>query len=115
MERTQNLWAVVHAENFTSFIPIAGKRLEVDYQALARPSTGDASCKCSPPGYTRLIPDLSERAATRPWLTAEEVYGEAGKWTYPTQCGGAYRNAFKNMHAYFASLLREVSELPQTI
>ena len=72
-------------------------------------------CGCPPPDYTCLIPALSKRVALRPWLTAEELYEEAGRWDYPIQCGRSCRNAFKNMHIYFASLLKGMSELPQKI
>ena len=80
-----------------------------------RPSASDPSCTCPPPGYTRLIPLLCERVATRPWLTAEELFKEAARWDYRKPCSYACRNAFKNMHVYFTSLLKGISELPQTI
>ena len=81
------------------------------------PTPSDSSCKCPSPGYTCLVPALCHRVGTRPWLTAEELYEEAAKWGYPTQCSftGPCRNSFRNMHAYFTSLLKGISELPQTI
>ena len=50
-----------------------------------------------------------------PWLTAEEVYREAGRHGYLTQRSGSGRNEFRNTHVYFASLLEGISELPKTI
>jgi len=79
------------------------------------PYAGDLSCQCLSPGYTGLVPALCHRVAARPWLTAEELYGEAARWDYPTKCSHSCRNAYKNMHAYFTSLLKGISELPQTI
>jgi len=88
-------------------------------QALVKnhpfPSSSDPSCDCPPPRYPRLIPGLCERVATRPWLTAEELYEEVARWSYPDKCGKTCRNALTNMHAYFSSLLKGISELPQTI
>ena len=80
-----------------------------------RPTPSDSTCKCAPPGYGSVVPALCQRVITRPWLTAEELYEEAGRWGYPVGCNTSCRNAFKNMHAYFNSLLKGVSELPQTI
>ena len=80
-----------------------------------RPSPSNSSCQCFPPTYSSLIPALCQRVATRPQLTAEELYEEAARFIYPTKCGDSCRNAFKNMHAYFTSLLKGISELPQTI
>ena len=80
------------------------------------PTSKDPSCKCPPPDYTGLVSALSQRVATRPWLTAKELFEEVGRRGYPTQCSlFECRNSFKNMHVYFASLLNGVSELPQTI
>jgi hypothetical protein len=79
------------------------------------PSTEDRSCKCSPPQYVSLVLALCQHVAVKPWLTTEELYEEVARWGYPTQCSSACRNAIKNMHAYFSSILRGVSELPQTI
>ena len=79
------------------------------------PTSSNSSCKCPPPSYTSTVPALCKRVATRPWLTAEELYEEVAGWGYPTQCNSHCRNAFRNMHVYFASLLKGVSELPQTI
>jgi hypothetical protein len=80
-----------------------------------RPSAGDSSCRCPPPPYARLVPALCQRVTMKPWLTTEELYEEVAKWSYPTQCSGVCRNTIGNMHGYFSSILRMVSELPQTI
>ena len=74
------------------------------------PSTEDPSCECPPPQYARLVPALCQRVATKPWLTTEELYEEVAKWSYPAHCSGACRNAIKNMHAYFSSILRRSEE-----
>ena len=80
------------------------------------PTSSDSSCSCPSPGYISFVPGLCQRVATRPWLTAEELFEEAARWGYPTQCSNfECRNSFKNMHAYFTSLLKAISELPQTI
>jgi hypothetical protein len=79
------------------------------------PSSNSLLCQCPPPNYTSLVPALCQRVATRPWLTAEELYGEVGKWDYPDKCNGTCRNTIKNMTAYFSSLLKGLSDLPQTI
>jgi len=79
------------------------------------PSSVGLVCFCPPPTYTSLVPSLCHRVAERPWLTAEELYEEAARWDYPTKCSDSCRNTFKNMHAYFTSLLKGISELPQTI
>jgi len=79
------------------------------------PTASDPSCKCSTPKYTALTSALCQRVATKPWLTAEEVYKDATKSGYPARCNDSCRNAYKNMHAYLNSLLKGVSDLPQTI
>ena len=79
------------------------------------PTSSDPSCKCPPQSYVNMVPVLCKRVAARLWLTAEELYEEVAKWGYPTQCNQHCRNAFRNMHVYFTSLLKGVSELPQTI
>ena len=80
------------------------------------PLPGSIFCGCPPPDYTCLVTALSKRVAAGPaWLTAEELYEEAGRWDYPTQCGCDCRNAFKNMRKYFATLLKGMSELPRKI
>jgi hypothetical protein len=80
------------------------------------PSPSGTSCKCPPPSYSRLVPSLCQRVATRPWLTTEELYEEILRWDYPNKCSGSTcRNSIQNMHVYFSSLLKGISELPQTI
>ena len=79
------------------------------------PSTNNSSCECLTPNYSMFVPALCGRVATRPWITAEELYEEASRWNYPVICSNSCRNAFRNMHAYFASLLKGISELPQTV
>ena len=79
------------------------------------PSSNGPDCKCSPPKYTGLVPALCRRVATRPWLTAEELYEEVGRHRcYPIKCGESCRNAIHNLIAYFSSLLRGMADLPQT-
>ena len=90
----------------------AARNLITDHH---RPFPSDSSCQYPPPDYSGLVPVLCQRVATIPWLTAEELYGEASRCHYPPRCNNACRNAFKNMHAYFTSLLKGISELPQTI
>ena len=79
------------------------------------PSPSDASCVCPPPLWSGLAPSLCQRVSTAPWLTAEELFEEAAKWGYPTQCGYSCRNAWENMHKQFVSLVERISDLPQTI
>ena len=79
------------------------------------PLPSGSSCKCEPPDYSGLVPALCEIVATRPWLTVEEVYETAGNYHYPWICGRECRNALGNVRAYLASILRDISRLPQTI
>jgi hypothetical protein len=80
------------------------------------PSSSGSSCKCPPPVYTSLVPSLCQHVVTKPWLTTEELYEEVARWTYPNRCSSkACRNSIRNMHVYFSSLLKGISELPQTI
>ena len=79
------------------------------------PSSSGPSCLCSPPNYSNVISDLRKRVATRPWLTAEELYESVYKYDYPKKCSNDCRDSTKNMHAYFSSLLKGISALPQTI
>jgi len=79
------------------------------------PTPSNSSCQCPPPSYSRLVPSLCQRVSTRPWLTAEELYKEVARWEYPSRCNSSCRNAVTNMHAYFSSLLKGISELPQTV
>ena len=79
------------------------------------PSASNASCKCSPPSCRILVSALCQRVATKPWLTAEEVFKDAARSGYPARCNDSCRHAYKNMHAYLTSLLEGVSKLPQTI
>ena len=74
----------------------------------------DRSCACSPTNFPAMIQALSQRLATRPWLTAEGLYEEAAKSSNSIFCLNC-RNSFKNMHTWFSSILKDVSELPQTI
>jgi hypothetical protein len=79
------------------------------------PVSTDSSCTCSPLNCKRVVSALSQRVGTRPWLTAEGLCEEIAKGDYPKKCGNNCRNALKNVHAYFTSLLRALSDLPQTI
>ena len=78
-------------------------------------STGKPTCECPLPSYTCFVPALCRRVATRPWLTAEELYEEVATSDHPNPCCRYCHNGFKNMHVYFTSLLKGLSELPQTI
>ena len=82
-----------------------------------RPSPSDSYCKCPPPGYPNLIPALCRRLTARPSLTLEELYEDVVVFDYQNKCnaGSNCRHSVRNMHAYFTSLLRGISELPQTI
>ena len=79
------------------------------------PTRSDPSCQCPLPSYSRLVPSIYQRVATRPWLTAEELYEEVARWDYPSRCNSSCRNAVTNMHAYLSSILKGISELPRTI
>ena len=79
------------------------------------PSSSDLSCCCDPPDYSNLISDLCKRVARRPWLTAEELYDSVYEYNYPKKCSNDCRDSNKNVHAYLSSLLKGISELPQTI
>ena len=72
-------------------------------------------CSCPPQPYTCLVPALCQRVVTRPWLTTEEMYEEVARWDYPNKCSDICRNTIRNMHVYFSSILKGISELPQTI
>ena len=74
----------------------------------------DRSCVCPPTDFPAVIQAISQRLATRPWLTAENLYEEAAKSSNPKYCVSC-RNSLKNMDAWFSSILKDVSELPQTI
>jgi len=79
------------------------------------PVSKDSSCTCSPLGCKRVTTALSQRVGTKPWLTAEELCVEIAQGDYPKKCGNSCRNTIKNVHAYFTSLLKAISDLPQTI
>ena len=79
------------------------------------PDPSSETCQCPPPAFKRLLPNLCQRVATIPWLTAEELYEEVAKYHYPNQCGKYCRNAATNMYAYLSSILKGISELPRTI
>ena len=81
-----------------------------------RPVSNDPDCTCSSLKCKRLFPALSQRLSTIPWLTAEELCQEIAKaGDYPKKCGKNCRHAIRHVHAYFASLLKAISDLPQTI
>ena len=79
------------------------------------PVSSDAACTCSPLNCKRLFSGLSQRVGTKPWLTAEQLCEEIAKGDYPKKCGNNCRNTLKNVHAYFTSLLKAISDLPQTV
>ena len=88
-------------------------------QALAEthplPVSEDPACTCYSPSRKRLTPTLRQRLSTRPWLTAEEMWEETSKGDHPKKCGSNCRHTNKNLHGYFTSLLKAISDLPQTI
>lgn len=72
------------------------------------------SCACPSINFHGLTHTLSQRVSTRPWLTAEELHEEAARST-SNQCGDVCHNSYKNIHAWFSSILEDLSKLPQTI
>jgi len=76
--------------------------------------SSNRSCNCTPTDFSAVIWALSQRLATRPWLTADELYEEAAGSSNPGFCGPC-RNSFKHMRTWLSSILKDVSELPQTI
>ena len=82
---------------------------------LPSSSPDDPSCSCSPPNYHGIVPALTRRMGSTPWLTAEELMEEIPKWHYPHPCKETCRNSMKNTYEYFSTLLEGMSNLPQTI
>ena len=82
-----------------------------------RPSPSHSSCNCPSPAYANLRPALCQSLASRPWLTLEDVYRVDAKFPNPKTCNArsGCRHSAKNIHAYFCSLVRKISELPQTV
>jgi hypothetical protein len=72
------------------------------------------NCSCPPMDFHNLTRVLSQRVSTRPWLTAGELYEEATGMR-SSVCGDNCRNAYKHIHAWFSSILEDLSGLPQTI
>ena len=80
------------------------------------PTSSSTTCWCPLPVYTHMVQSLCQRVATRPWLTAEELYEIAVRQHHSSKCNDSCRNAvMTNMHAYLSSLLNGISKLPQTI
>lgn len=75
----------------------------------------DSDCKCGPLNSKRLAPALCKRVSARPWLTVEELSEEIAWGDCPKNCGSKCRHAIKHIHTYFKSLLKAISDLPQTI
>ena len=73
------------------------------------------ACSCPPVDFQAVTQWVSERVSTRPWLTAEELYEGAATAGDSQRCSGNCRNALKNIHAWFSLILKEISDLPQTI
>ena len=82
-----------------------------------RPSPSDSTCKCPPPGYPNLVSALCRRLTASPSLTLEDLYKEVVIFDFQNKCnaGGDCRHSIRNTHAYFTSLVKGISELPQTI
>ena len=74
----------------------------------------DSSCPCTP-NYNRIVPALTRRIGSTPWLTAEELIEDIPKWNYLHPCKETCRNSMKNTYQYFSTLLEGISILPQTI
>ena len=78
--------------------------------------SSERGCSCPPMNFQALARTLSRRVSTRPWLTAEELCEEAAAAPVESQmCGDRCPNSFKNIYAWFSLILKEMSELPQTI
>ena len=76
----------------------------------------ERGCNCSPMDFHTVTQVLGQRVSTQPWLTPEELYGEAARTRIPTACSNSTcRNAYKNIHTWFSTILSEISKLPQTI
>ncbi|KAF9648940.1 hypothetical protein BDM02DRAFT_2013699 [Thelephora ganbajun] len=73
------------------------------------------NCSCPPMDFNAVIQALSQRVSTTPWLTAEELYEEAAGMNNSRMCASTCRNSFKNVHRWMSLILREISQLPQTI
>lgn len=91
-------------------------------QALVKnhplPSSNGSACTCDKQDYSTLIQILCERVGKIPWLTAEEMEKAIVKQRHPRPCSAGKdncRNAVNNVYPYFSSLLKGISDLPQTI
>ena len=82
-----------------------------------RPSPSHSSCDCPPPAYANFRPALCRSMATKPWLTVEDVYKVYAKLTDANPCAAQLECRFsaKNIHVYACSLVRKISDLPQTV
>ena len=74
----------------------------------------ETTCSCPPMDFPILSRALSQRLAIQPWLTAEDLYEEGAKTSNPNSCPNC-RNSFENIHTWFSLVLKEISDLPQTI
>ena len=94
------------------------KRREAARVVVANHPLPSSSCGCPTPNYS-VIPVLCRIVATKPWLTTEELNEVAADpiFDYPHACSNnsKCRNAYNNVHTYFASILKKISDLPQTI
>jgi hypothetical protein len=93
----------------------AARSLVEKHPPPTSPAVSNLSCDCPSLSCKRVSSALAQRVSTRPWLTAEEMYEDIAKGHYPKLCGVDCRNAMKYVHAYFTSLLKAISDLPQTI
>ena len=73
------------------------------------------TCSCLSMDFDAVNQVLGQNLATRPWLTAEELYKEAAKTRNSRACSAICRNSSNAIHTWFSSILKDVSELPQTI
>jgi hypothetical protein len=75
----------------------------------------ELSCSCPPMNFDAVVQRLNRCVSTRLWLTTEELYEEAAGAGKSQKCSGDCRNAFENIHEWISSILKGMSELPQTI
>ena len=77
--------------------------------------TLNRNCACHPTNFSAVTQALTLHVSTRPWLTAEDLHKEAAR-NSRTVCGNNNcPSSYKNMDAWFSSILEEMSKLPQTI
>jgi hypothetical protein len=81
----------------------------------ALPYRFSGNCSCPPMNFQPIFQRLNRCLSTEPWISSGELYEEAAGAEKSQRCPGNCRNAFKNVHAWISSILKEMSKLPQTI